>query len=135
MHELSIAQSMVEVAAEQLTGHGFDPARSVVKKVSARVGVMSGVVPEALISAFEIAVIGTPLRGAALEIENVGLAVWCPKCQAERALPDIGSLSCPVCGTRTPTIRRGRELELIAIEVVDATENTAGPTTDPEEER
>jgi hydrogenase nickel incorporation protein HypA/HybF len=117
MHELSIAQSMIELAAEQL-------ARNVtvtrVKTVSVRIGVMSGVVPEALKNAFDVAVIATPLAGSKLEIQTVGLAVWCDQCQAERELAEIGSLRCPVCQMRTPTIVRGEELELTSMEVVSA---------------
>jgi hydrogenase nickel incorporation protein HypA/HybF len=119
VHELSIARSMLDVAVEQLDAAGVDFAATRVAKVSARVGVMSGVVPEALVSAFEIAAIGTPLAGAVLQVQTVGLAVWCDPCQAERELPPIGSLRCPVCQSRTPKIVRGQELELTAMEVVN----------------
>jgi hydrogenase nickel incorporation protein HypA/HybF len=90
-----------------------------------RVGVMSGVVPDALRFAFDAVTPDTPLRGARLDIEEVGLVVWCPACEAERPLPGPQRLRCPACGTPTPRVLRGRELVLVAIEVTDAA--TADP--------
>ena len=117
MHELSIARSLVELAAEQLGGHVVDRTGTKVAQLRVRVGVMSGVVAEALQSAFDVAVIGTVVEGAVLEIETVGLAVWCEQCQAERELSQTGMLRCPVCQSRTPKIVRGDELELTSIEI------------------
>jgi hydrogenase nickel incorporation protein HypA/HybF len=120
LHELSIAQSMIELAAEQLARIGVDSSNLRVKMLSVRVGVMSGVVPEALKSAFDVAVIGTPLADSTLEVQTVGLAIWCEQCRAERELPNIGTLRCPVCQARTPKVVRGEELELTSMEVVNA---------------
>ena len=42
---------------------------------------------------------------------------YCPGCAGERTLASPQELSCPVCGTPTPEIVRGRELEVVALEV------------------
>jgi hydrogenase nickel incorporation protein HypA/HybF len=118
MHEISIAQSLVDEVLVQLDD-GNDGAPSHVVRVTLRVGVMSGVVPEALRFAFGAVTHGTPLDGARLEIDVVGLVAWCDGCGAERALAGPQRLRCPTCAAPTPRVLRGRELELVSIEVVD----------------
>ena len=117
MHEISIAQSVVDEVLVQLDD-GSDTPR--VLCVTLRVGVMSGVVPVALRFAFDAVTKNTPLDGARLDIELVNLVVWCDGCGVERALPGPQRLRCPACGEPTPRVLRGRELELVSIEVVDA---------------
>ena len=81
-----------------------------------RVGVLSGVVPEALQFAFEALSDGTPAAGATLTIEPVPARFWCEKCRQEfdsaRSFPE-----CPACGTPSRYLRSGRELELASMEV------------------
>jgi hydrogenase nickel incorporation protein HypA/HybF len=112
MHELSIALSIVEVATEEAERRS---AR--VAAVHLKVGQLSGVVAEALTSAFELARESTPLADAVLVIERVAVVVFCPACAAERGV-SFPHLSCPVCGTPTPEVVRGRELEVTALEII-----------------
>src|SRR4051812_1769885 len=100
MHELSIAQSLVELVVEQL------PAGEAlrVSAVRIRVGVLSGVLAQALRSAWVAAVGGSPLSGSRLEIEGVPLLVWCPGCGCERTPAGPQRLRCPVCQARTPQV-------------------------------
>jgi hydrogenase nickel incorporation protein HypA/HybF len=122
MHELSIAVSLIEMAeekAEQLGGVRVESLRL-------RLGPLSGVVREALLFSFDLAAAGTAIEGARLEIEDVPVVVFCQNCKAERPLPSIQSFHCPDCGTPTPDVVQGRELELAALEVtpleeIDAT--------------
>ena len=58
----------------------------------------------------------TPLANAELVIEEVPVAAFCPACAVERVV-EFPNLSCPVCGTLTPDIVRGRELEVTALEI------------------
>jgi hydrogenase nickel incorporation protein HypA/HybF len=130
VHEISVVQSLIdEVAVAAGTGSGGEPWR--VTAVRVRVGVMSGVVPEALRFAFDAAAPGTVLAGARLRIESVNLAVWCDACGTEREPASTQRLRCPACGARTPRVVRGRELELASIEVVDAAVSGAAAATDP----
>lgn len=115
MHELSIALSIVDVAAEQADRLGVR-----VVAVRLRLGPLSGVVREALLGSWELAREGTPaLAEAALEIEDVPLVVYCSACAGERRPASMQHLCCPVCGAPTPSIVSGRELEVSALEVVD----------------
>ena len=66
MHELSIALSILDFAAEEAERRGGR-----VVAVHLRLGPLSGVVKEALLSAYELAREGTPLAAAALVVEEV----------------------------------------------------------------
>lgn len=113
MHELSIALSILDLAAEEAGRQGG--AR--VTAVHLRLGPLAGVVKEALLSAFGLAREGTDLESAELVIEQVPLVAYCSQCAGLRTLtPPL--LYCPECGTPTPDVVSGRELELVALEVV-----------------
>jgi hydrogenase nickel incorporation protein HypA/HybF len=122
MHELSVAQRLVGVVQEELAGQQVR-----VTVVNLRLGPLSGVVAEALLFCFDIATADTILQGAKLEIEEVAPVVYCPECKQERELPSIQMQRCPVCHTPTPQVVRGRELEIVSLEVVDGTEDRPGP--------
>lgn len=113
MHELSIALSLLDVVAEEAERRGGIR----VAAVHLRLGPLSGVIAEALKSAYDLAREGTLLSGAELVIEEVPLVAFCPACAAERTLESPQMLGCPVCGTPTPEVRRGRELEVVALEI------------------
>lgn len=112
MHELSIALGIVDVAAEAAGRHGGGR----VVAVHLRVGPLAGVVPAALRSAFELARENSPLAAAELVVEEVPVAAYCPACAVERPVP-FPDLRCPTCGTPTPEVVRGRELEVVALEI------------------
>lgn len=112
MHELSIALGIVDAAAEEAGRRGGRIAA-----VHLKVGALSGVVPAALRSAFELARGQEPSVAAAeLVVEDIPVAAYCPACAAERAVP-FPELRCPACGTPTPEVVRGRELEVVALEI------------------
>jgi hydrogenase nickel incorporation protein HypA/HybF len=68
MHELSVAMSFVGAICDELPQLGDVSVRS----VRIRVGVLSGVGMEALMSAFDVAADGTPIAGARLIVEAAG---------------------------------------------------------------
>jgi hydrogenase nickel incorporation protein HypA/HybF len=113
MHELSIALSMIEEIEEQTEKHGG----GVVEAVYVRIGVLSGVDPQALRFAYEMASEGTVLEGSRLEIESVRLVVFCPGC-AMTHRPDPQHILCPRCLTPEQEILEGRELEVKALELM-----------------
>src|SRR6185295_10786345 len=94
MHELSIAVSLIDMAAEEAERLGVR-----VEALHVRLGPLSGVVSDALLFSFDLAAEGTAIEGARLEIEDVPVVVFCPACNEERQLPGIQSFQCPVCGT------------------------------------
>jgi hydrogenase nickel incorporation protein HypA/HybF len=113
MHELSIAMSIVEMAQEVAERRG----NVQVQAVHLRLGLLSGVVKEALLSSYEIACHATPMEGSQLLIEEVPVEVFCPQCGVSRLVRSIQWFCCPECGTPTPTVVHGKELEVVALEI------------------
>ena len=128
MHELSIAQALVEAVAEAMATHPAVVAGGTVTAVAVRVGAMSGVVPDALQFCFDVATRGTPLDGAALRVERVPVALWCAECARTVELPEAPPFRCPVCATPSADVRRGRELEVAWFEVDDGRPDAAAPS-------
>src|SRR6185369_8986386 len=113
MHELSIALSMIEMACEEAERRG--DAR--VQALHLKLGMLSGVVKDALLFSYEVACNGTPLEGSQLLIEDVPVVIYCSQCEAEQQLDSIQRFCCPVCGTLSSDVVKGRELEFVAMEI------------------
>lgn len=113
MHEISIAQDIVELAAEAAASARAER----VVTVTLRVGALAGVEAGALRSSFDIAARGTILEGSRLGIIDVPLVVWCAHCLVEVHVDGVQRLRCPTCGTPCGEIRRGRELDIESLEI------------------
>jgi hydrogenase nickel incorporation protein HypA/HybF len=119
VHELSIACSIIDMAAEESEQRGG----VVVRAVHVRLGQLSGVVKSALVSAFELAQEDSPLAAARLVVEESPIVIHCPACEADttldwpREFESLPSFACAQCGVPTSDIRSGRELEVTALEI------------------
>ena len=113
MHELSIALSILDIAAEESRRHGSAP----VKAIHIRLGLLSGVVREALESAFELAREDSPFADCRLVVDEVPVIIHCAACQAEQPADSIQLLCCARCGTPTANVVRGREMDVTALEI------------------
>ncbi len=113
MHELSIAISILEIAEEESQRRNNAP----IAAIHLKLGPLAGVIKAALCSAYEMAVEMSPFKNCKLIIEDVPIVVYCPKCQKECPVVSIQEICCNVCGTPTPQILRGRELEVFAMEI------------------
>jgi len=112
MHEFSLMQSALETAAQKTRAAGATQ----IHRLKLRVGTLSGVVPEALSSAFIALKNESPAAGAELEIEEVPAVCWCPDCAAEFETEDW-KYECPRCHQPSGDLRRGKELELASLEI------------------
>ncbi|MFK4144611.1 hydrogenase maturation nickel metallochaperone HypA [Streptomyces sp. NPDC004065] len=112
MHELSIAAAIVDRAGALAREDGTDT----VSAVTVRVGELSGVVPDALDFAFEVAREGTALAGARLVVEQVAARAYCAPCAREFAVGMPPFFWCPDCDRPSRELRSGRELEITGIE-------------------
>jgi hydrogenase nickel incorporation protein HypA/HybF len=112
MHELSIAMSIVEMAEEEAQRHGGRVAA-----VHLKLGMLSGVVKEALLSSYAMACEDTPLAGSRLMVEELPIIVYCAQCQTRRKLNSAQWFCCPECGTPAAEVVQGRELEVVALEI------------------
>jgi len=114
MHELSIAQNILEIVQEYVSAeHSAE-----VQAVKVRVGELSGVVAESLEFCFSAMVGGTALKNAVLKIERVPPRVHCSTCDNSCAADGL-LFQCPACGGRAIELVSGTELQVIEIEVAD----------------
>jgi hydrogenase nickel incorporation protein HypA/HybF len=90
VHELSVAQSIVETCSERAGGIR-------VLHVTVEVGALSCVMPEALLYCYEIAAQATSLEGSELEIVRIPARSRCRDCGADVDVFDL-LRGCP-CGS------------------------------------
>lgn len=112
MHEMSIAQSLIDILREEMTRHGA--AR--LKSVRLRVGQMSAVVPESLSFCFEVITSGTDMEGARLLMDVIPLAATCLDCHKGFEIKAY-SFSCPHCASPNIETTSGQELSIVEMEV------------------
>jgi hydrogenase nickel incorporation protein HypA/HybF len=112
VHELSIAMSVVDMAEEEARQRNAK-----VVAVHLRLGLLSGVVKDALLSCYGMASAGTALEGSELRVEEVPVEIFCAACNAPRALSSMQWFACPVCGTPSAAVVSGKELEVSALEI------------------
>lgn len=87
--------------------------------VLVRIGPLSGVVPEALVSAYDLASSETEFAGSHLLIEHAPISIYCAICRSEQPVVSLQYMSCTVCGTPSADVRSGMELEVFGLQVVD----------------
>jgi hydrogenase nickel incorporation protein HypB len=109
MHELSIAHAVVRTVSDALP----DPQVRVTS-VRLRIGVLSGVVPQALQFAYEVATDATPLAGSELLVDDLPAVINCPTC-GHQELPNIRDFRCPVCQQPCGDVVGGKELEVAEV--------------------
>ena len=112
MHELSIAQGLLEIIEQE--ARPYPGAR--VTRVLVRIGKLSAVVPDALRFAFEAITQGGIAEGAVLEIEEVPLTIRCHQCDEVFTIDDPFML-CPQCEGTDVEMLSGRELEIRSMEI------------------
>jgi hydrogenase nickel incorporation protein HypA/HybF len=113
MHELSVALSLLDVAAEEARRQG----EVRVCAIHLRLGPLSGVLKDALLSAFALAREGTALEAAELVVEDVPVRGLCATCNAEAPVASLQEMCCARCGTPLAEIVSGREMDIVALEI------------------
>jgi hydrogenase nickel incorporation protein HypA/HybF len=114
MHELSIAQSILEAVRAEAAKHAV--AR--VSRVGVRIGALSGVDPDSLSFCFEVLVKGSEMEPLALDIEWRKRVQQCPRCGTTFEVSAY-ELQCPSCGQFQTDCVGGDELELAYLELED----------------
>ncbi|MBV9690589.1 MAG: hydrogenase maturation nickel metallochaperone HypA [Ktedonobacteraceae bacterium] len=112
MHELAIAQSIVDVVETWATE--CNAAR--VKSVQLQIGEASGVVTDSLSFCFEMLTSFDPvLAGAQLSIDVLPHRARCRHCAKEFTITNFVA-RCPTCDEWTNEIISGTELEIVDME-------------------
>ena len=110
MHELSIAQNIAKIVADNVVD--YPGAR--VNSITVMVGIYSGVDPEALRFSFPIASEGTAAEGAELHIDSVPFKLTCKECGSSVVSE---SMHCPACGSMEIAVESGQELTVSSIDL------------------
>ena len=111
MHEMSLTESIVEIALEEARKAG---ARRVTR-VFLDVGALSCVEPQALEFCFAAVSAGTPAEGAELDIHRVAGAGWCLDCEKTVEIAERFG-ACPDCGRYRVQMTAGDELKIREME-------------------
>jgi hydrogenase nickel incorporation protein HypA/HybF len=112
MHEMSIAQSLVDVIREEMDK--ADARR--LRTVRLQIGQMSAIVPDALSFGFEVITAGTDMEGARLVMDIIPLRGVCMDCEKEFGIKDYAFV-CPHCGSTAIDTIAGQDLSIVEIEV------------------
>lgn len=114
MHELSIAENIVEIVRENVASNGSGK----VKSVRVKIGQLAGVIPDSLDFCFTVITSGTLLEGARLEIEKTDIVAHCEDCGADSKVEGF-IFQCPSCESVNIRVISGNELQVVEIEVDD----------------
>ena len=112
MHEMSIAQGLLDIIKEEMEKHHA----TVLRSVRLHIGRLSAIVPESLSFCFEVMTTGTDLEGARLDMEIIPLRGICKACKREFEIQNY-AFECPHCSSRDIDTVSGQELSIVEMEV------------------
>jgi hydrogenase nickel incorporation protein HypA/HybF len=107
MHELSIAEHIVEIAVSHLQRDGATSVR----EIELEIGTLSGIEIDALTFALDVVTKNTPLHDANIRILRVEARSRCNACGNEFVMEDFFS-PCPACGAFDNTVVQGEEMRV-----------------------
>ncbi len=117
MHELSIAQNVIETVKQHIAEEDLWRVGS----ITMRIGELGGVMTDSLEFCYGALTADTPLSTSSLRIERVPFQIECLECHRS-SLNERGFAVCPFCGSGNTKILSGDELHIIAIELNEAAE-------------
>ena len=112
MHEMSIAQSLVDIIRQEMVKHDA----KVLHSVRLKIGQLSAVVPDSLSFCFEVITSGTEMEGASLLMDVTPLMGRCRRCEASFEIENY-AFECPECGSKEIDTVSGDELAIVEMEV------------------
>lgn len=112
MHELSLTQSIVELAIE----HARRENAAAIRSITVAIGALSGVVADAVEFAFDVCSKGTMAEGARLEIRHIAGRGRCLECHEESELQTL-TYTCPQCGSLALETVQGQEMQFTEMEI------------------
>ncbi|KPK00205.1 MAG: hypothetical protein AMJ60_02255 [Desulfobacterales bacterium SG8_35] len=105
--------SLLETVSDLCQQQGYNSIESVRLKV----GRAAGILPDALLFAFDVAKAGTIAGQAELIIEYVALGGFCSDCGSQFESEERYIYACPACDSHAIKITRGDEMQIIDMEV------------------
>ena len=114
MHELSIAQEIVDITVKSVPPEDYQR----VKSIKIQLGEFSNIIPDSLAFCFNSIVDSSPVPNSRLVIEIIPLTVHCRTCDSELSI-NSSDFSCSRCGGTDIKIITGMELFIKEIELED----------------
>jgi hydrogenase nickel incorporation protein HypA/HybF len=111
MHEMSIAQSLLDIVLQESQQHQVTRVLALYLKI----GELSAVETESLRFCFDLIARGTPVEGARLDIEEVPITCRCRVCGCRFRAQEL-DFNCPACKANEVDMVSGRELSLESFE-------------------
>jgi hydrogenase nickel incorporation protein HypA/HybF len=112
MHEVSLAESVLQIIEESARSQHFSHVRC----VTLEIGRLAAVEPEALRFAFDSVIRGTLAEGARLEIVETAGEGCCTECGATVAMSEPYGL-CPACGSPRLQVVSGDRMRVRDLQV------------------
>lgn len=112
MHEYSIVQSLLE-SCEQ---HAIENDAKEVTKVVVKIGVLSGVEPDLLQTAFDTFKEQTVCHNAEFILNIQKITIKCESCNTESTL-EKHEFQCPSCQSTSIQVIDGEEMYLMSLEM------------------
>ncbi|MDH4943624.1 hydrogenase/urease nickel incorporation protein HypA [Sulfurimonas sp. C5] len=112
MHEYSIVQSLLNSCEE----HAAENNASSVSKVVVKIGVMSGVEPDLLQTAFDTFKEKSVCENAEFVINIQKVIIVCNECKTEKVLEEL-EYKCDNCGSINVEVIDGEEMYLMQLEL------------------
>lgn len=114
MHELSLAQNIVEIIKKFVPKEEWNRVRA----VRTIVGEHSGVISDSLQFSYQAITASTILEQSHLEIESIPFMIHCSTCGKD-SCTEMGNRQCVSCGSFNTNILAGIELTVREIEIAD----------------
>ncbi len=114
MHELSIAQNIIEIIQQHVPELEWER----VTVVRLKIGAVAGIVPESLEFSFRAITAESLLSHTRLEIESVPFRIHCNACDTTTENED-GFALCGNCGSTDTKMLSGSELNISEIEIAE----------------
>ena len=112
MHEYSIVQSLIDSCEEHLKENNATK----VTKVVVKIGVLSGIEPYLLESAFDMFRDDTVCAEALLVLNIQKVRILCNSCGKEQEL-EKNEFICPLCGSYDLKVLDGEEMYLMSLDI------------------
>ncbi|QBF83709.1 hydrogenase/urease nickel incorporation protein HypA [Shewanella maritima] len=112
MHEYSIVLALIEQCEQHAAQHQADS----IKRVSIKVGVLSGVEPDLLKTAFDTFKEEGICKGAELEMHIQPLVLHCQDCDSKQEIGEY-NIICPKCQSSNTRVLDGEDMYLMQLEV------------------
>ncbi|ETS93927.1 MULTISPECIES: hydrogenase maturation nickel metallochaperone HypA [Veillonella] len=112
MHEMSIAEGILDIALDTLRQH----EAKVVHSVQLDLGLMSGVEPDALLFCWDAVTKNTPAEGSRIEINTIPIEGRCLDCDRHFHVADYKFI-CPYCDSHFVQTVGGRELQVTSMDI------------------